>query len=246
MALTRELRSAFDGLLNERMGDLILKIKVAITEELMKKIDEIKESVDAKLDKVLQNLNKTLQDKEERIQKLETEVASCKRTLSEQEVKLTNVEQAEVADQLIITQRGLTQSASSATDKERILSSFRSELRLNVSPNDITWTKRMGKINTSGTDNRPILFKVPDKEKRVEILNACKTVKPNFYVNEDLCYSRRLLMKTLRDIRKVDKDKLQVLFVKNGVIHARTNQHERMHYIRTSHDLNDFITNNLS
>ena len=186
-----------------------------------------------------EHFKKVIKEKDTEIASLKDKVKGCEATFNEQDERLSSLEQAAIADELIVTQTGLEQSA--ATDKSKIAQSFTNKLRIRVSESDIEWARKIGKVQTSGMDRRPILFKMKDSTKRKEILAACKTVKPQFYVNESLTPYRRKLINVLREIRKEDRSRIEILFVKDGVIHAASNSRSKMAFIRTKSDLDAFV-----
>ena len=75
------------------------------------------------------------------------------------------------------------------------------KLDVDIAPTDISISHRLGKKPNGGQDRRSIIFKLCRRELKSIILQACRTKKPPFYINESLSPTRSSIMFVLRKAR---------------------------------------------
>ena len=248
-----QIKEVIDDCLNKKLTGLIPetinkcleeKLKTVVKSIVQECVNECKDELTGQiLNKVsgeVDTLKRQLSDRDAEVKHLREMMTEARRDNVDKEERLSDLEQLQHKDDLIISQNGLP-NTTGATDKERIASAIRTVLHVNVKQEDIKYVRKIGSPRTSGPDNRPLLFSLPDAERRREIFQSCKQVKPAFHINESLTPYRRELLKTLRAIRKDDRSKIPVLFTKGGVIHAATSPNTRLQFIRTTADLNEFV-----
>jgi len=72
-----------------------------------------------------------------------------------------------------------------------------------IHKDDISVSHRIGaKPKKQGPDLRKIMFKLVRRDLKPDILNACKSIKPDFYVNESLTPIRDRVYYLLRKVAK--------------------------------------------
>ena len=80
---------------------------------------------------------------------------------------------------------------------------LKSKLKLNCPRNDIVNATRLGpKPKTQKPDRRSILVTTSNRGAKQNIMSACKSVRPSFYVNENLTARRRTILYALRKVKK--------------------------------------------
>ena len=80
---------------------------------------------------------------------------------------------------------------------------LREKLNLNVSNGDLSTCHRLGKRPiTQKPDRRKIIVKLCRRDLKKDILSACKSIKPNFYANEDLTPVKNSILFALRKIKR--------------------------------------------
>ena len=103
---------------------------------------------------------------------------------------------------------------------------MKNQLKLNVQPTDISTAHRLGKKPTNQqVDSRKIIMKLCRREVKGDILNACRQIKPNLYINESLTPVRNTIMYILRRAKKKQHSKVVCCSSLGGRVYA---------YIKTS------------
>ena len=101
---------------------------------------------------------------------------------------------------------GTIPPASHAEDCKFIIvrEQIRENLRLELAIEDISMAHRIGvKPKTQGEDKRNIMFKLCNRDVKLNILKSCKVVKPKkFYVNESLTPLRNTILYVMRQAKK--------------------------------------------
>ena len=130
------------------------------------------------------------------------------------------------------------------------------EIKVNLKQSEIISANRVGKpvANISGSeeDRRSILFKLAEYEEKVDILAACKTVKPSgLFVNESVIPKRSNILYCLRQAKKKFPNKVAAcrtmdmkvfVWVKPPNPNAPGARNSRMQ-INTPTKLNEFCIN---
>ena len=78
-----------------------------------------------------------------------------------------------------------------------------------IKSDDISTAHRLGrKPDGSRQDKRSIIFKLCRRDLKREIIQACRSQKPNFYINEYLTPTRGTIMYVLRKAKQMDPTKI--------------------------------------
>jgi len=87
--------------------------------------------------------------------------------------------------------------------KSIVTNMFKNKINLIIHSNDISSAHRIGpKSRKQGPDMRKIMFKLVRRDLKSDILNACKSTRPDFYVNESLTPNRDKIYYILRTAAK--------------------------------------------
>ena len=100
------------------------------------------------------------------------------------------------------------------------------KLDVNVGNEDISVAHRLGKKPLEGVDRRSIIFKLCRREMKSNILKACRSKKPPFYINESLSPIRGSIMYVLRKARLDYPNKFGRCFSEDGNIKIFMPQHD--------------------
>ena len=123
---------------------------------------------------------------------------------------------------------------------EVIMNVIKDNLHLNITASDINMAHRLGAKRAPNT-TRPIIVKFHSRQNKTEIMNACITVKPKFYINESLIPKRRSLFKIIWEIRKQHRDLFQQCYTQEGKICVKLKVSNLKHFITTDETLNEFL-----
>ena len=164
----------------------------AFKEEYMKQFDEMKTHFQIEMKKrddaiaILKQENKTIQDHVARL-----------------EEKIDDAEAYERRDCVVVSGESVPPAQTGENCIEVSCSLLREKLNLNIGPTDISTAHRMGKKpSVQGPDRRKIILKLCRRDLKKDILQACKQVKPGFFVNESLTPARNTILFALRQMKR--------------------------------------------
>ena len=100
------------------------------------------------------------------------------------------------------------------------------KLGVNVGSEDVSVAHRLGKKPSEGVDRRSIIFKLCRRETKSDILKACRSKKPPFYINESLSPIRGSIMYVLRKARLDYPSKFGRCFSEDGNIRIFVPEHD--------------------
>ena len=188
------------------MSDESRKIVNAITIE----IDALKREFSSKL--VAKNAE---------IDQLKMEVNSLRVKMCKVEEKIDSAEAYERRDTVVFSGSGVPRSVGGENCREIIHEVVKTKLNLNIAVSDISTAHRYGSVPT-GTqqDRRGIIVKLCRRDLKKDLLSSCRTVKPDFYVNESLTPLRNTIMYVLRQIKRKHPDKVSGCSSRDGKVFA--------------------------
>ena len=132
----------------------------------------------------------------EKVNKLELKLAIIDNKLDEKE-------STERLNDIVISGQNVLPGKQGENTKTVVIDMLRDKLHLNINPNDIGISHRIGKRNVNAPDLRSILVKLSTNEAKQNIMNACKTAKPErIFINENLSPARNSIMYVLRKAKK--------------------------------------------
>ena len=164
-----------------------------------------------------------LEEKEKEITSLKEEVTKLKRTVSTLEEKLDDAEAYQRRDTLIFSGPGMPAGVIGENSPQIICDVLRNKLNLNVNRSDLSTAHRVGRkpVNQQ-PDRRSVIAKLCRRDLKVDILNACKQLKPDIYVNESLTPVRSTIMFVLRKAKRVFPKKISGYNSRDGNVYVWT------------------------
>jgi hypothetical protein len=83
------------------------------------------------------------------------------------------------------------------------------KLKLNILPTDISTAHRIGRkpVNQQ-PDKRNIILKLCRRDIKRDLLYACRQLKPDIYINENLTPARNTILYVLRKLKRAHADKV--------------------------------------
>lgn len=146
--------------------------------------------------------------------------------------------------------------------REIVRDLLKNETNLNVDAGDISIAHRIGaKLKKQGPDQRSIMFKLVRRDLKSDILHACRTNKPKFFVNESLTPIRNRILYALRRAKKKFPSHIHHCRSFDGNVTVFMHSTERSSYspndtnqssklrkliVNTRKRLEDFLNNELS
>mgnify|MGYP000120833202 CR=1 FL=1 len=185
--------------------------------ESQKIVDAIKLQLEQMQESFLAKLNA----KNIEIDRLQLEVNTLKNKIGKLEERVDDGDAYERRDALVITGDGVPKSANGESCKEIVSTLLRRDLKIHINGSDISTSHRYGaKPPTQKPDNRGIIVKFCRRDLKHEILAACRTIKPNFCVNENLTPVRSTILYVLRRMKQRHPDVVSYCGSREGKIFA--------------------------
>lgn len=173
--------------------------------------------IKAELSKLRSEFSDMLAAKCQEITALKSEVDLLKDKVARLEERSDESDAYERKDSLIFSGDALPAFATGENCTNVVCSLVKEKLKINISPTDVSSSHRLGKKPlTQQADRRNIIVKLCRKDLKHDILLACRDVKPNMYVNENLTPARNTIMYVLRQIRRKHSDLISGCFSQDG------------------------------
>ena len=125
------------------------------------------------------------------------------------QINLDSTNQYERRDTLVISGPDLPMHSEDENPKTLIQSLLRSGIRYNLDPSSISIAHRIGRKPARGEDRRNLIFKLCRRDLVPEIISACKTNKPSFFINPSLTPLRSKILYVLRQLKKKYPEKVK-------------------------------------
>ena len=162
---------------------------------------------------------------EKREEKFNNKVELLEKRIGHLEDKLDAQENYSRRDTLVLS--GNIPEYTVGENCGRIIQSLIStKLEVDVGDVDISVAHRLGKKPSEGIDRRSIIFKLCRREVKANILKACRTKKPSFYINESLSPIRSSIMYVLRKARLDYPTKFGRCFSEDGNVKVMMPEHD--------------------
>ena len=144
-----------------------------------------------------------LKAKDQKINQLQNKIEVLEKQVNKLEDSLDDADAASRLDQVVISGADIPLVQDNENTKAIVSDLLKSKLKLNCPQNDIVNATRLGpKPKTQKPDRRSILVTTSNRGAKQNIMSACKSVRPSFYVNENLTARRRTILYALRKIKK--------------------------------------------
>lgn len=165
------------------------------------------------------------------------------------EEKIDDADAYERRDTVIVSGKAVPTVTDGESCLQIVSDLLKNELKLIVPATDISTAHRLGKRPaTQQPDNRSIIVKLCRRDLKKDILDACRQLKPEMYVNESLTPTRNTIMYVLRKAKRKCPDKISgcisidgrvCVFVKPPNPDAPGARNSRM-FVNTPHKLELF------
>ena len=158
------------------------------------------EMLSDKLDKMMERMDM----KEKRIEQLESDNALLRTKLMRVEDRLDEIECLGRRNNFLISGSSLPPALVGESTGQVTAELLKNALHYELPQTQIVRAYRVGsKPKTQGPDTRNIMVHLRDHDRKTDILNACRTVKPsNLYVSDDLIPVRSNIQYALRQLKK--------------------------------------------
>ena len=159
------------------------------------------------------------------IKKLNEEVNSLRKEVSNLKGLIDDADSYERRDTLIFSGTKVPNSTNGEDCKRVLQELVKSELKIELQPSDISTAHRLGrKPSTQGDDKRPIVVKLCRRDMKRELVFASKKLpRPaSLYVNESLTPNRKTILFSLRQMRRNHPDVVKGCTSIDGRIFAFT------------------------
>ena len=141
--------------------------------------------------------------------------------MSNLEERLDDMDGYKWKDTLIFSGSGLPEVKVGENCSQLVIHLLKQKLKLNMNPNEISTSHRIGKkpINQK-PDKRRIIAKFCRRDHKVDILNACREIKPDIYANESFTPTREAILFALRKAKKLFPSKVTGCYSRRGRVFA--------------------------
>ena len=173
------------------------------------------------LGQLREELIKTITERNEEIAGLRKEVTSLRRMVSKLECRVDDADAYERRDTLIFSGEGIPECKEAENTVAVVCGLVREKLKISMSSSDISTSHRLGKKPISQKpDRRKIVVKLCRRDLKRDLLYACRQVRPNFYVNENLTPIRNTIMFALRKMKHLHRDVVDGVSTMDGRVFA--------------------------
>lgn len=210
------------------------------------------EFMSEKLNNAINEIKNIIQQRDNTIDNLEQEIRNLKKDNLELRDRLDEVETYQRRNTLIITGDKTPIYAEGENVVNVALNVIREQLKIKLSPDDISVAHRLGRKPVSQmADKRSILIKLNKHEKKEDLIQACRTVKPpQFFMNENLTPQRANILYVLRKAKKIFPEKVDGSGSHNGRVYVwikapNPTARKIKHFIGSKSKLEEFCTKTL-
>ena len=147
------------------------------------------------------DFTKMYKTQDAKITRMEDEITCLKRHITKMEDKIQENDNYERRDTLVFSGSSVPPINNMEVCTELVSNLVKNTLKLNISPSDISTAHR---LNTrKSTNQRDIIVKFCRRDIKVDIMKACRSVKPaNLFVNEFLTPQSQTIAYVLRKAKK--------------------------------------------
>ena len=187
-------------------------------ETITNKISKSKLNVETKevFSLLLTYFDHILREKNSQANDLKDRVSTLEKKVEKLESLIDQTSQYERRDTLIISGEGIPISTPEENCKKIVIELFRQQLRLNIDERDVSVAHRIGRKTDNQPDKRNIIIKLCRRDLVSEIYNACRQLRPKFFVNDSLTPTRSKIAYVLRQLKKKFPEKIKGCRTYNG------------------------------
>ena len=198
--------SGLDDSLIKSLSDIVPSTKdgKALIPAMLEVMKNFQERLGVMFGELKTELINAGKEREMKIVTLEEEVRVLKKTVSYLQDKADDQEAYDRREQMIISGPSIPAFQTGEICSSVVTNLLRDKLNINVSVDDISVSHRLGRAsNSQGPDRRNIIVKFCRRERKSDVLRACRLVKPQgFFANESLTPVRRTISHALRKAKK--------------------------------------------
>ena len=144
-----------------------------------------------------------LQEKTTQIHELNKEVTFHKEKINKLEEKIDDAEAYERKDALVFSGEGIPSVEPGENCTTVVCDLLSSQLKLKMNHSDISTSHRIGKKKANQeADRRDIIVKLCRRDIKNDIMSACRSIRPKFYVNEILTPTHSTILYVLRQAKR--------------------------------------------
>ena len=179
-------------------------------EELSEDGKKIVMAIREDFEKVRAELVKELSEKSAEIKTLNEEMNKLRIKVNKLEEKVDDAEAYERRDTLVFSGEAIPQASDDDNCTSIVCDLVKNKLKVKMTPTDISTAHRIGRRpQNQQADRRNIVVKLCRRDLKRDILFACRNIKPNMYVNENLTPLRSTILYVLRQAKKSHGDKVK-------------------------------------
>ena len=160
-----------------------------------------------------------MEEKDKVIDKLNNDVFVLKATVSRLEDKIDQNDAFDRRETLVFSGKSLPIFSNNENVTQVLNKVLKDKLKLPLPENSIATSHRVGKIPVRGEDRRAIVARFCNRDMKIDIMKAAKTVKPeNLFINESLTPVRQTIHYVLRKAKKKFPEKISGISTFDGKI----------------------------
>ena len=164
---------------------------------------KIVQAITVQLDMLREEFRLKMAEKDKQIMKLNEVVSTLKCDVMKLEERLKDAYAYERKDTLIFSGEGIPESSIVENCTTTVRDIVRNKLKINMGESDVSTAHRLGKKpNNQQPNRRSTIIKLCRRDQKSYILNACRQLKPNIFVNESLTPIRGTIMCVLRKAKR--------------------------------------------
>ena len=174
----------------------------AATRVMAEESQKIVDAITEKFNSFEAEMLAIVSEKNDEITSLKSELSTVKIRLNFLEEKMAKGESDSKMNNVLISGSEVPLQSNNENCIEIVRNLFANKLRNIVPTQDIISASRTGKMKPP-TDNGPsqaipIVVKFANNDTKMRVIELCRTVKPKFYVSEDLSLEKRSILYALR------------------------------------------------
>ena len=159
-------------------------------------------AITAQLDIFKDDFLKKLAMKDKEIDNLKLEVNTLHVKLANLEERIDDADAYERKDTVVISGDAVPQVQTGENCNDIVCQLVKDQLKINMTPSDISTSHRLGQKPTNQQpDRRNIIAKLCRRDLKRTLVNTCRQLKPNLYVNDHLTPVRNTIMYVLRKMK---------------------------------------------
>ena len=160
--------------------------------------------LERKFDTIVTKLTEELKNRDCEVNDLRSEVNQLRIKLGRMEEKIDDADAYERRDTIILSGNDVPSATQGEIVSDIVCGVVRDRIKLEMDVTDISAAHRLGpKPKSQGPDRRKIIVKLCRRERKYDLITACKQTKPpNLFINENLTPTRNNILFSLRCAKK--------------------------------------------